>query len=134
MVIVEYNTLFDDDATVSVPHDARFDRQRDGYPNIYYGASLAAFDHMLAANGYALAACMTAGNNAFFVRTDRLGEVPSRAVTEAFRPRRFVEHRASVGTLSGIPDRRMQLHDIRDLPLVDVTNQRSPTVAELLAE
>jgi hypothetical protein len=132
LVIVEYNALFGHSAPVSVPYDDRFDRRHPTYHNIYYGAGLAAFAHLLEAQGYALVACNTAGNNAFFVRSDRLGDVPQRTVQDAYRPRRFVEHRSADGTLTGIPDPRRQLRDIEGLPLVDVTDGRSMTVADVL--
>ena len=134
MVVVEYNALFGDAASVSIPDDAGFDRGRPEFHNIYYGASLAAFEHLLSARGYALAACVTAGNNAFFVRSDRLGDVPARTVADAYRPRRFVEHRAVDGTLTGITDRRRQLQDVERLPLIDVTDGRSLTVGDILAD
>jgi hypothetical protein len=134
MIIVEYNALFGDAASVSIPYEATFDRRRPEYRNVYYGASLGSFAHLLSPRGYALAACVTAGNNAFFVRTDCLAEVPARTVADAYRPRRFVEHRALDGTLTGITDRRSQLRDVQRLPLIDVTDGRSLTVGDLLAE
>ena len=131
MVIVEYNSLFGDEASVSVPYEAGFDRSRPEYHNIYYGASLAAYEHLLAGHGYALVSCVTAGNNAFFVRTDRLGDVPGRRVADAYRPRRFVEHKDLSGSLTGVTDRLGQLQDIRGLPLIDVADGRLLTVADL---
>ena len=134
MVVVEYNALFGDVASVSIPYQAGFDRSRPEYHNIYYGASLAAFEHLLAAQGYALVACVTAGNNAFFVRADRLNDVAARTVADAYRARRFVEHRAFDGALTGIADRRSQLQDVQRLPLIDVTDGRSLTVAAILPD
>jgi len=134
MVVVEYNALFGDTASVSIPDDAGFDRRRPEFHNIYYGASLAAFEHLLTAQGDALAACVTAGNNAFFVRSDRLGDVPAQTVADAYRPRRFVEHRAVDGSLTGITDRSRQLQDVERLPLIDVTDGRSLTVGDILPD
>ncbi|MGH9032184.1 MAG: hypothetical protein ACRDY4_15035 [Acidimicrobiia bacterium] len=133
MIVAEYNALFGDAASVSIPYDAGFDRRRPEYHNVYYGASLAAFEHLLSAQGYALAACVTAGNNAFFVRSDRLGDVPVQTVADAYRPRRFVEHRAVDGTLTGITERRRQLQDVERLPLIDVTDGRALTVGDILS-
>jgi hypothetical protein len=134
MVIVEYNALFGPVAPVSIPYDARFDRRRPEYHNVYYGAGLAAFEHLLAAQGYALVACVTAGNNAFFVRSDRLRGVPARTVADAYRPRRFVEHRALDGTLTGIVDSTRQLQDVLQLGLIDVTDGHALTVADILRD
>jgi hypothetical protein len=132
LVIVEYNALFGPTAPVTVPYDPVFDRRRSQFHNIYYGAGLAAFDRLLTPRGYSLVACNTAGNNAFFVQSDRLGDVPARGLTEVYRPRRFVEHRAADGTLTGMGDPRRQVEDIRDLPLVDLTDGSTRTVADCL--
>jgi hypothetical protein len=132
LVIVEYNALFGDVAPVSVPYSAEFDRRDPAYHNIYYGAGLAAFQHLIGGHGFSLVGCNTAGNNAFFVRSDRLGDVPARTVAEAYRPRRFVEHRGVDGTLTGTADRGRQLQDVQRLPLIDVTDGRALTVAEIL--
>lgn len=131
LVVCEYNALFGDDAAVTVPYDASFDRRRPEYHNVYYGASLAAFDRLLAANGYTLVGCNSAGNNAFFVRDDCRADVAARTVAEAYRPRRFVEHRDVNGALTGTRDRRRQLDDMRDLPLVDVVSGDRVTVGDV---
>lgn len=131
LVVVEYNALFGDSATVAVPYDSAFDRTKPGFHNIYYGASLGAFEHLLARHGYALVACTTAGNNAFFVRSDRLGDVRALSTPEAFKPRRFVEHREIDGHLTGLADPARQRHSIQELPLVDVATSRSLCVRDL---
>jgi hypothetical protein len=132
MIIVEYNSLFGPTAPVSVPYDAAFDRSRPEYRQVYYGAGLAAFQHLLAGRGYVLVACSSGGNNAFFVRSDCLGTVAAQSAGEAFQARRFVEHKDLDGALTGIVQRERQLDDIRDLPLVDVTTGLSVTVADIL--
>jgi hypothetical protein len=134
MIIVEYNSLFGADAPVTIPYNAEFVRDRAEYHNVYYGAGLAAFDHLLAARGYALVGCTSAGNNAFFVRMDRLRAVPARTVRDAYRPRRFVEHRALDGSLTGIADTRRQLEDVRELPLVNVRDGYALSVADLVSD
>jgi hypothetical protein len=81
-----------------------------------------------------LVACTTAGSNAFFVRHGHLDQVPARSVAEAYRPRRFVEHRALDGSLTGIADPTGQLRDIEHLPLVEVTTGRSLTVGAIVSD
>ena len=112
--------------------DAGFDRSRPEFHSVYYGAGLAAFEHLLAPRGYALVACVSAGNNAFFVRSERLRELRPPAIAEAYRPRRFAEHRALDGSLTGVVDVRRQLETIRGLPLVDVRDGSHLTVGDLL--
>lgn len=134
LVIVEYNPLFGPLAAVSVPYDPEFDVRRPEYHGIYHGASLGAFDHLLTPLGYALVACTTAGNNAFFVRSQRLGDVRAKTTADAYRPQRYVGHRTVDGTLTGITDPRRQLHDVRHLPLIDVTDGRQARVADIVSD
>lgn len=128
LVIVEYNALFGAQATVTVPYDPAFDRTLPARHNIHYGVSLGAWHHLLAPRGYVLVCCSTAGSNAFFVRGDRRGGVPEQSVSEAFRSRRFVEHRELSGRLTGRTERLGQLADVRGLPLLDVHSGVETTV------
>jgi hypothetical protein len=134
ILVLEYNATFGPEAAVTVPYDPGFVRGEKHWTWLYWGASLAALAHAAGAKGYALVAGNRAGNNAFFVRSDRLRGVPARTVADAYRPRRFVEHRALDGTLTGIVDSTRQLQDIRRLGLIDVTDGRALRVAELLGD
>ena len=53
IIIVEYNGMFGSKHPVTVPYDASFQRTRAHHSNIYYGASLMAFDSLLQSRGYA---------------------------------------------------------------------------------
>jgi len=132
VLIVEYNSLFGYESPITVPYSQSFDRRSRPFHNIYYGASLAAFEHLLSPAGYALVGCTNAGNNAFFVKRDRLGPVAPRGVAEAFRPRRFVEHRDSEGRLTGIANPRDQLRTIQSLPVVDLESGVTVTIGDAL--
>ncbi|WP_197685875.1 hypothetical protein [Bradyrhizobium erythrophlei] len=119
IVVAEYNALFGAKSTVSVPYDPSFQRTRAHYSNLYWGCSLGAWNHLAASKGYALVGCNSAGNNAFFVRTDLLGSLLKRDPTGAFRPAEFREARDQSGALSYL-DRHAAVELIQDLPLVDV--------------
>lgn len=70
VVVVEYNASFGRSARVAVPYDpaARWNGSS------HFGASLAAFEALARDKGYALVGCTLNGVNAFFVRTDCLGD------------------------------------------------------------
>ena len=69
VIILEYNTYWDVQDSVTVPYDSEFQAQIiDGA--YYCGASLTAFVKLGAELGYRLVGCNTARYNAFFVRND----------------------------------------------------------------
>ncbi|MGE0395419.1 MAG: hypothetical protein AB7T06_01735 [Kofleriaceae bacterium] len=100
IVIVEYNSLFGASRAVTVPYDREFVRARKHYSNLYYGASLPALAKLGERKGYALVGSNSAGNNAFFVRRDVLGSIPSVSVEDAYRRSRFREARDRDGALT----------------------------------
>jgi hypothetical protein len=123
IVIVEYNARFGAERAVTIPYQPEFDRRTAHYSWIYYGASLAALAGLGRRKGYALVGCNRAGNNAFFVRRDRLPpSVPERAVAEAFVPAAFREARGRDGALAFLsPEEEALL--LQPLPLVDVSDR-----------
>lgn len=131
IIIVEYNAVFGHAAKVSVPYTADFQRGRQHYSNLYYGASLGAFAHLLGPRGYALVGVNVVGSNAFFVRRDLLNEfVQEVSIEQAYRPSIFREGRDSAGNLSfkqGNDKRGV----ISDMPLIDVETGASMKVADL---
>lgn len=101
VVVVEYNSLFGRDKSVSIPYDPGFVRTRKHWSNLYYGASLKALCKLGKIKGYALIFCNSAGNNAFFVRRDLLPEANwERPPEEAFVERKFREGRNRNGKLT----------------------------------
>jgi hypothetical protein len=119
IVVIEYNARFGASRSVTVPYRADFVRSRAHYSMIYYGASLTALWALGRRKGYSLVGCNSAGNNAFFVRQDLLGDLRGRTPSEAFRPHCFREARNEVGELSflTLPEEEALL---AGLPLVEV--------------
>jgi hypothetical protein len=130
IVIAEYNALFGATAAVSVPYDPAFQRNSAHYSNLYWGCSLGALVHLGKAKGYVLVGCNSAGNNAFFVRSDVLGPLPAQGVLDAFRAAKFRESRNADGSLSYL-DQAKAADAISHLPLKDVTNGSQVLIGEL---
>ncbi|TMJ17511.1 MAG: hypothetical protein E6G92_14460 [Alphaproteobacteria bacterium] len=131
ILIVEYNGVFGPTATVTVPYDAAFFRTSAHHSNIYYGASLGAFDWLARRRGYSLVGGNSAGSNAFFVRDDLLNDVVRPAsIGATFRPTPFREARDRSGALT-FPRESERRAIIADMPLEDVTNGSMLTVADL---
>ncbi|CAD72673.1 MAG TPA: hypothetical protein DDX19_22655 [Rhodopirellula baltica] len=118
IVIAEFNSVFGDERTITIPYDPSFVRQQANDPHLYYGASLAALCHLAQSKGYAFIGCNTAGNNCYFVKRDRLGKIKELSVKEGYVESRFSE---CVRSGSSIRIRREErLESIRGLPVVDV--------------
>jgi len=83
VVILEYNSMFGAERSVTVPYDAKFDRHN--YHTAYYGASLTALTRLSARKGYRLVAVEPSGVNAFFLRNDLAPHVPACEPARAFR-------------------------------------------------
>lgn len=83
VLILEYNSMFGPERTVTVPYDGQFDRRRQH--SMYFGASLTALTRLSARKGYRLVAVEPAGVNAFFLRNDVATHVPACDPSRAYR-------------------------------------------------
>jgi hypothetical protein len=83
VVILEYNSMFGPERSVTIPYDPKFDRHR--YHTTYYGASLTALTRVSARKGYRLVAVEPNGVNAFFLRDDLAAHIPACEPARAFR-------------------------------------------------
>lgn len=70
IVICEYNSVFGDTKSVTVPYNQNFIRRKQHYSDLYFGASLAAFCDLAESKGYDFIGTTSAGVNAYFVRKD----------------------------------------------------------------
>lgn len=130
IVVLEWNSVFGPDHPVSVPYDPAFSRAEAHYSCLYWGASMGAFESLGSAKGYSLLGSNRVGNNIFFVRNDRLGDLSPVTTSEAWLESRFRDSRDTSGQLdfkSGVARKEV----IKDLPLIDVTTGEPVTLAGL---
>jgi hypothetical protein len=127
IVIMEYNALFGGEREITIPYAPDFQRRAAHYSGQYAGASLAALAHLAAAKGYALVGSNSAGNNAYFVRTNLLGDgLREVSVADAFVKPNFRESRDQRGRLDYLSYEQRQA-SIRGMPVVNVrTGQTEP--------
>jgi hypothetical protein len=101
IIIFEYNSVFGKERAISVPYNPVFDRTKAHYSNMFWGASLPAFDHIANKRGYSLVGCNTTGMNAFYVRNDLLNEtVCKKSINECFIESKFKQGLNKDGSLS----------------------------------
>ena len=100
IVIMEYNSIFGPDLAVTVPYDPQFLRHQAHFSGQFWGASLPALTLLGERKGYSLVACNGGGNNAYFVRKNKIGLLPALSAREAFVDARFRDSRSPSGELT----------------------------------
>jgi hypothetical protein len=130
IVVAEYNALFGPSAAVTIPYAPGFSRETAHSSWVYFGASLAALDHLARRKGYVLVGSNRAGNNAFFVRQDVCHLAPLTPA-QAYRPPCFREARDANGQLT-FAEPAAALASIADQELVDVVLDRRGPVRTLV--
>jgi hypothetical protein len=128
VVILEYNSVFGVDRAVTVPYAKEFVRTTAHYSNLYWGASLRALCQLSMSKGYAFIGCNSAGNNAFFVKKDKLNDSVREVSVEdgyvlcAFRESRDREGRltyltgnARIDAIRGMPVHNVETGQIEEL-------------------
>jgi hypothetical protein len=119
IAVVEYNSVFGPDRSVTVPYQDAFNRRREHPTGYYYGASITAWRRLFDSYGYRFIAVEQNGLNAFFVNP---AEFPA-ALLEEIRGdcyRENIVHRKESRT-----DWRGQFEQIRHLPLVEIEPARA---------
>jgi hypothetical protein len=82
--------------------------------------------------GYAFVGCNSNGNNAHFVRQDKVGKIPVKTIEQGYVESRFRESRDLDGNLTYLHGRR-RLDAIKDKQVVDVETNRLVSLRDLLA-
>ena len=132
ILIVEYNSVYGPEAAITVPYDPGFVRSEKHPSWLYWGASLGALTRLANEKGFALVGGNRAGNNAFYVRRDVLGDIPEVSVEQAHEPSCFCESRGADGELSYVSDYRDRIALIAQMPVVDVASGETVSIGALL--
>jgi uncharacterized protein YihD (DUF1040 family) len=91
IVIVEYNSVFGMDRAITVPYNPSFDRTEAHYTNLYFGASLKALVQLGEMKEYYFIGCNSNGNNAYFVRRNKIKDLEIKSIQEGYVASRFRE-------------------------------------------
>ncbi len=131
IVICEYNSLFGARQKVTIPYQDDFQLYKAHYSGLYWGASIAALNHLAQKKSYTLVGSNSSGNNLFFVRNDVLGGIKSLTPEQAHVVSRFRISRDETGKLSFM-EMNAGIAAIRDLPLVVVDSGEVVMAHEVL--
>lgn len=130
IVVSEYNSAFGAEHAVTVPYNPVFQRGAAHYSNLYWGVSLKALCSLAARRGYAFVGCNSAGNNAYFVRQDKLGRLRPLECAEGYVEAKFRESRNRDGELTYLPAGK-RLGEIAQMPVFDVERQSAAPISEI---
>jgi hypothetical protein len=120
IAILEYNSVFGAERSITVPYDPKFTRGRP-YSNLYFGASLAALCDLGQSKGYDFIGSNSAGNNAFFVRSElspRLKGLKPLTAAEGYVVSKFADSRDDKGRLNYLRGEQ-RLASLKGLPVVN---------------
>lgn len=131
IVIMEYNSVFGNKAAISVPYKADFYVTNEHFSNLYFGASLKAMEHLAIKKGYTLVGSNSNGNNAYFVRNDRMNGLQKMTSDEAYVSCKFRQNRDSNHALTLVDDNIM-IDSCAHLPVVNVINLETTKLKDCL--
>lgn len=100
IVIVEYNSVFGWERAITIPYHPDFVRGKHHYSNLYAGASLAALCGLAEEKDYYFIGSNSAGNNAYFVRKDKIGDLKPLSAEQGYVESKFRESRGKDGKLT----------------------------------
>lgn len=128
IVILEYNSVLGIDRPITIPYDKSFYRTKAHYSNHYYGSSLRALYQLSKERGYSFIGCNSAGNNAYFVRNDKLNEhVREISLKNGYVLSKYRESRDQAGNLSYVTGKdRIDL--IRGMPIYNIDTDQLETL------
>lgn len=113
IVVMEYNSLYGPDATWAIPYQEDFWRLQKGNTILHYGASLSALVSLGEKKGYDFIGCNSAGNNAFFIRSDKNRHFRKLTAREGYVRSHFRELRGADGEWVSGDERRKALKGFR---------------------
>ncbi len=131
ILIVEYNSTFGKKFEVTVPYKKEFDRTKEHFSNLYFGASLKAIVNLAKSKGYIFVGSNSAGNNAFFIRQDKKRNNDEISVENGYVESRYRESMDKNRNLTLIDDHHDRLNLIRNLKLYDINSKKKRTIKEI---
>jgi hypothetical protein len=131
IVIVEYNSIFGCKYAISIPYQENFIRTSAHHSNLFFGASLKAF-YLLAKNkGYEFVGSNNAGNNAYFIKKNKLKGIKPVLLEDGYVESKFRESCDENGQLNFISGRN-RIKIIQNMEVVDVERNELIKLNEII--
>lgn len=127
IVVCEYNSIFGI-APVTIPYDPNFMYRRAHPSSLYAGTSLGALCHLAKKKGYRFVGSSSQGLNAFFVREDVAGALPSLTAAQGYVESRMRTSTDAMGNPTYLRG-KARFEAIKDMPVIDVVSGERTTLA-----
>jgi len=127
IVIVEYNSFFGAEKPLTIPYDPNFQRTKAHYSDLYYGTSLLSLCDLAEEKGYSFIGSNSAGNNAYFVKNDKLKGLKTFTAEAGFVNSKFRESKDKNGNLTYLCD----IDKLEEIKGLKVFNTRSNAITSL---
>ena len=130
IVVAEYNSVFGPDYAITVPYDPKFYRTSAHQSNLYWGCSLKALSLLAERKGYVLVGTNSNGNNAHFVRKDKVGDLPFLSIQKGYTESKFRESRDEQGSLTYLSGSN-RLKMIKEMKVYNIESGTLQTIESL---
>lgn len=127
IVIMEYNSVFGIERAITIPYSADFVRTAVHSSNLYAGCSLLALCDLAEEKGYFFVGSNSNGNNAYFVKKEKIGMLKPLRPEEGYIESKFREGRDANGQLIYVAGKN-RINVINGMP---VFNTRANKIEEI---
>lgn len=133
IVICEYNSVFGNEAKITIPYQEDFYRTKAHHSNLYFGASLKALISLADKKGYVFFGANSAGNDSFFIRKDHIQFVEAELKHSQYVYSKARESRNLDGALTYLRDLE-RIAYIKDMAVWDLDMSEMVTISSLLEQ
>lgn len=127
IVILEYNSVFGNKHSWTVPYKPDFDRMEQHFSGLYFGASIPAFCDLAETKGYAFIGCNSSGNNAYFVKKEYLKDLKPLDAETGYVESKFRESRDNAGEKTFL-DGANRLTALKGMEVFNTRTQKMETI------
>jgi len=127
IVIIEYNSVYGKHQPWTVPYQADFYRTDAHHSNLYFGSSLLSLCDLALEKGYTFIGSNSNGNNAYFVRNDKVKDLQPIDFEKGYVQSQFRESRNIDGDLTYISGENR----LKELKGMQIYNTRTSTMEEI---
>ena len=131
VVICEYNSVFGAEHPITIPYKEEFDRKKDHYSMLYFGASLPALCRLAEEKGYHFIGSNSAGVNAFFVRKDLSEPFEVLDAASGYVESKICESRGEDGCLTFLSGTD-RIRAIQDCEVIHLDHHQRVQIKDLL--
>ena len=131
IVICEFNSVFGDHHSVTVPYNPSFQRTKEHYSNLYFGASLPALIELASEKGYSFIGANSNSVNAYFIKSDLVQFINIDSLDRSFYPSKCRESRDIEGNLTFLSGAD-RIKEISAKSVIDLSNNELVLLKDIM--